>query len=225
MVSNKVVFYPLFLCKHGQKNRQTWDEWYRMPCWSAIYWITLQHCSSPRIFIDHIMNPKICSMCMMSLSMNNPWNLIQEKKCMNFYGKSVCTDISLSRTRETHPGAIMSSIRYNFVIETQWRIWCSSETMPLLSLWKSAYAKFKCFLGDICLANKLFMSYCTSFSGCRLRDLSPSWHDVICVAWSKAERRIFQLQYNTHYPLLHICLAVYLSETSYWSVVSNFMNV
>ena len=103
-----------FLCKHGQKNPQTWDEWYRMPCWSAIYWIILQHCSSPRISFDHIMNPKICSMCMMSLPMNIPWNLIQEKKCMHFYGKSVCTDISLSRTRETHPGAIMSSNSVQF---------------------------------------------------------------------------------------------------------------
>ena len=63
-------------------------------------------------------------------------------------------------------------------------------------------AKFKCVLGDLDLATKLFMSYCCSFYGSQLWDLSSSWFDAICVAWNKAVRRIFQLPYNTHRFLL-----------------------
>ena len=51
-------------------------------------------------------------------------------------------------------------------------------------------------------AIKLFMSYCCSFCGSQLWDLSSTWFDAICVAWNKAVRRIFQLPYNNHRFLL-----------------------
>ena len=41
------------------------------------------------------------------------------------------------------------------------------------------------------------MSYCCSFYGCQLWDLSSNWFDAICVAWNKAARGIFQLPYRT----------------------------
>ena len=63
-------------------------------------------------------------------------------------------------------------------------------------------AKFKCVLGDADLATKLFMSYCCSFYGSQLWDLSSIWFDAVCVAWNKAVRRIFHLPYNTHRFLL-----------------------
>ena len=62
--------------------------------------------------------------------------------------------------------------------------------------------KFECVLGDINLATKLFMSYCCSFYGSQLWDLSTTWFDAIGVAWNKAVHRIFQLLYNTHRFLL-----------------------
>ena len=46
------------------------------------------------------------------------------------------------------------------------------------------------------------MSYCCSFYGNQLWDLSSTWFDAICVAWNKAVRRIFQLPHNTHRFLL-----------------------
>ena len=64
------------------------------------------------------------------------------------------------------------------------------------------WTKFKCVLGDISLTANLFMSYCCSFYGCQLWDLSSTWFDVIHVAWNKAGRRIFQLPHNAHSFLL-----------------------
>ena len=46
------------------------------------------------------------------------------------------------------------------------------------------------------------MSYCCSFYGCQLWDLSSKWFRAICVAWNKAVRRIFLLPYNTRSFLL-----------------------
>ena len=58
----------------------------------------------------------------------------------------------------------------------------------------------------------LFHSYCTSYYGCVLWDLSYSAVDDFCIAWRKGIRRIFNLPHQTHgdlLPLLCDCLPVY----------------
>ena len=52
------------------------------------------------------------------------------------------------------------------------------------------------------VASKLFYSYCCSFYGCQLWDLSSNYIEDIYVAWQKAIRRIFNLPCNTHRYLL-----------------------
>ena len=52
------------------------------------------------------------------------------------------------------------------------------------------------------VASKLFYSYCCSFYGCQLWDLSSNSIEDIYVAWQKAIRRIFNLPCNTHRYLL-----------------------
>ena len=59
---------------------------------------------------------------------------------------------------------------------------------------------------------RLFHSYCTSYYGCVLWDLSCSAVDDFCIAWKKNIRRIFNLPYQTRsylLPLLCDCLPVY----------------
>ena len=63
-------------------------------------------------------------------------------------------------------------------------------------------AKFRGILQDINVASKLFYSYCCSFYGCQLWDLSIDYIEDIYVAWQKAIRRILNLPYNTHRYLL-----------------------
>ena len=63
-------------------------------------------------------------------------------------------------------------------------------------------AKFRGILQDINVASKLFYSYCCSFYGCQLWDLSSNYIEDIYVAWQKAIRRIFNLPCNTHRYLL-----------------------
>ena len=58
------------------------------------------------------------------------------------------------------------------------------------------------FLQDIDVASKLFYSCCYSFYGWQLWHLSSNYIEDIYVAWQKAIRRIFNLQYNTHRYLL-----------------------
>ena len=66
----------------------------------------------------------------------------------------------------------------------------------------SLCAKFRGILQDINVASKLFYSYCCSFYGCQLWDLSSNYIEDIYVAWQKAIRRIFNLPCNTHRYLL-----------------------
>ena len=66
----------------------------------------------------------------------------------------------------------------------------------------SLCAKFRGIRQDINVASKLFYSYCCSFYGCQLWDLSSNYIEDIYVAWQKAIRRIFNLPCNTHRYLL-----------------------
>ena len=66
----------------------------------------------------------------------------------------------------------------------------------------SLYVKFRGILQDINVASKLFYSYCCSFYGCQLWDLSSNYIEDIYVVWQKSIRRIFNLPYNTHRYLL-----------------------
>ena len=66
----------------------------------------------------------------------------------------------------------------------------------------SLWAKFSGILQYINAASKLFYSYCCSFYGCQLWDLSSNYIEDIYVTWQKAIRRIFNLPYNTHRYLL-----------------------
>jgi len=59
---------------------------------------------------------------------------------------------------------------------------------------------------------KLFHSYCTSFYGCQLWQLSNLYVEKCCVAWRKGLRRIWKLPYNTHCSLLPViseCLPIF----------------
>ena len=66
----------------------------------------------------------------------------------------------------------------------------------------SLCAKFRGILQDINVASKLLYSYCCSFYGCQLWDLSSNYIEDMYVAWQKAIRRIFNLPCNTHRYLL-----------------------
>jgi len=58
----------------------------------------------------------------------------------------------------------------------------------------------------------LFHSYCTSYYGCVLWDLSCSVVGNFCSAWRKSIRRIWNVPYQAHgyqLPLLCGCLSVY----------------
>jgi len=52
-------------------------------------------------------------------------------------------------------------------------------------------AKFKSVLSNNVIASKLFQTYCCSFYGSQLWDLSGSSLDNMCIAWNKSVRRIF----------------------------------
>jgi hypothetical protein len=59
---------------------------------------------------------------------------------------------------------------------------------------------------------KLFHSYCTSYYGCELWQLSNPNVDSFCVAWRKGLRRIWKLPSNSHCSLLPIishCLPIF----------------
>ena len=60
----------------------------------------------------------------------------------------------------------------------------------------SLCAKFRGNRQDTNVASKLFYSYCCSFYGCQLCDLSCNYIEDIYVAWQKAIRRTFNLPYN-----------------------------
>jgi len=71
-----------------------------------------------------------------------------------------------------------------------------------------------CYFGKLpsVVKARLFRSYCTSFCGCVLWDLSCSTLDDFCIAWRKSIRRIWNLPYQAHgylLPLLCSCLPVY----------------
>ena len=85
-------------------------------------------------------------------------------------------------------------------------------------------AKFKCVLGHINLATKLFIAYCCSFYGSQLWDLSSTWFDVICVAWTKLYVAFPSCRTILIVSCYLMLLMVILSEISCWSVVWNFMN-
>ena len=63
-------------------------------------------------------------------------------------------------------------------------------------------AKFKGVLISNDVASKLFQTYCCSFYGSQLWNLSSSSFNDICTAWNKAVRRIFHLPFTTHRFLL-----------------------
>jgi len=49
---------------------------------------------------------------------------------------------------------------------------------------------------DCCTKTKLLGSYCSSFYGCELWNLTCLDVQTFCVAWSQALRRIWKLSYN-----------------------------
>ena len=60
---------------------------------------------------------------------------------------------------------------------------------------------------------KLFDSYCNSFYGSQLWDLSMSSINVLCVAWNKAVRRLWKLPTRCHTNLLpHIIGKLYIVQ-------------
>ena len=63
-------------------------------------------------------------------------------------------------------------------------------------------AKFKSVLISNDVASELFQTYCCSFYGNQLWNLSSSSFNDICNAWNKAVRRIFHLPSTTHRFLL-----------------------
>ena len=62
--------------------------------------------------------------------------------------------------------------------------------------------KFKGTLLNSDVASRLFQTYCCSFYGSQAWNLSSSSFELICTAWNKAVRIIFNLPYNTHRYLL-----------------------
>ena len=63
-------------------------------------------------------------------------------------------------------------------------------------------AKFKKVLISNDVAFKLFQTYCCSFYGSQLWNLSSASFNDICTAWNKVVRRIFHLPFTTHRFLL-----------------------
>ena len=57
-----------------------------------------------------------------------------------------------------------------------------------------------CFFGKLpsIVKSRLFCSYCTSFYGCELWDLSCDQIIHFCTAWRKGLRRVWDLPYQTH---------------------------
>ena len=101
----------------------------------------------------------------MILLMNIRWNWMQENSLCVFFSKALINaEIYLySSLGKSCPEAIMSSTWAKiFVIKPKWLIWCSSDTGLFYGFVNTLGAKFKCVLGDINLATKLFMSYCCS---------------------------------------------------------------
>jgi len=71
-----------------------------------------------------------------------------------------------------------------------------------------------CFFGKLLsiVKSHLFISYCTSFYGCKLRDLSGDQLSNLYTAWRKSVGRVWDLPYQTHcylLPLLSRCLPVF----------------
>jgi len=83
-----------------------------------------------------------------------------------------------------------------------------------------------CFFGKLPSAAKarLFHSYCTSYYGCVLWDLSCSVVGNFCTAWRKSIRRIWNLPYQAHGYLLS--LAVCLPMTRFvWDLWISCLHV
>ena len=123
--------------------------------------------------------------------------------CMCFSRKPTCRDINVLLSGEklhwsNHVKHLGNTLSHNLSDEIDVQV----KRGHFYGLVNTVCAKFKCVLGDLDLATKLFMSYFCSFYGSQLWDLSSTWFDAICVAWNKAVRRIFQLPYNTHRFLL-----------------------
>lgn len=88
-----------------------------------------------------------------------------------------------------------------------------------------------CFFGkmDYDVKISLFKSYCSSFYGCELWNLSDDTIDDFCIAWRKALRRLLHLPYNTHgyfLPLLTDTLPINVEllrriSRFIWSCVDN----
>jgi hypothetical protein len=63
---------------------------------------------------------------------------------------------------------------------------------------------------------KLVKSYCTSFYGAELWDLSHSDIETLCIAWRKGIRRLYQLPYTTHSALIPgLCDTLPLTDLLY----------
>ena len=123
--------------------------------------------------------------------------------CMCFSRKPTCRDINVLLSGEklhwsNHVKHLGNTLSHNLSDEIDVQV----KRGHFYGFVNTLCAKFKCVLGDLDLTTKLFMSYCCSFYGSQLWDLSSTWFDAICVAWNKAVRRIFQLPYNTHRFLL-----------------------
>ena len=115
---------------------------------------------------------------------------------------SIYADISVFLSEENNPRGIRSSTWAIFVIKLTDEYNVQVKRGHFYGFVNTLCAKVKCILGYISLATKSFMSYCCSFYGCQLQDLSSTWIDAICVALNKVVRRIFQLPYDTHRFLL-----------------------
>jgi hypothetical protein len=71
-----------------------------------------------------------------------------------------------------------------------------------------------CFFGkqNVLSKQQLFNSYCTSFFGCELWDLTDDTIDELCIAWRKAVKRIWHLPTTTHsylLPIISQCISPY----------------
>jgi len=62
-----------------------------------------------------------------------------------------------------------------------------------------------CYFGKLpsFVKSKLLYAYCSSLYGCELWDLWNNNIDIICVAWRKAFRRVWNLPFNTHCDILY----------------------
>ena len=71
---------------------------------------------------------------------------------------------------------------------------------------------------------KLFNSYCTSFYGCPLWNLSCKYMSRFFIAWRKSVRRLFDLPYRTHCELLPIIADCQHIETQLLCRLSKFVS-